>query len=66
MKKNSTSQSAFFNRRILIGFVCCLVGISVALAGFGQYRSANMVVTDCRYSVGITVTGSPDATPTHL
>src|SRR5438874_2535921 len=32
MKKKSASQSAFFNPRILIGFVLCSVGLLLALA----------------------------------
>jgi len=31
MKKKSTSQSAFFNLRILTASVFCLLGIAVAL-----------------------------------
>jgi hypothetical protein len=41
MKKNSTSQSAFFDRRILIGFLFCLTGVFVALVGFGQSQRDN-------------------------
>jgi hypothetical protein len=35
MKKNSASQSAFFNPRVLIGFIFCLAGVFLALLGFG-------------------------------
>src|ERR671923_21804 len=42
MKKHSTSQSAFFNRRILIGFMICLIGASVALFASGQNRTSKM------------------------
>jgi hypothetical protein len=38
MKKKSTSQSAFFNLRVLTASVFCLLGIAVAL--FAQTRSA--------------------------
>src|ERR1051326_6950113 len=39
MKRNSTSRSAFFNARLLIGFAVCVVGVlPAALAG--QSRSA--------------------------
>ena len=37
MKKKSTSKSAFFNPRFLIGFIFCLAGVFVALLGFGLY-----------------------------
>ena len=41
MKKKSTSKSAFFNLRILIASVLCLVGIAVALFAQGnRHRSA--------------------------
>ena len=35
MKKKSTSQSAFFNLRILLASVFCLAGVIIALLGFG-------------------------------
>jgi hypothetical protein len=38
MKKKSTSQSAFFNLRVLIAAVFCLGALAVAL--FGQTKSA--------------------------
>src|SRR5262252_476181 len=37
MKKKSTSQSAFFNLRVLIGLSVVLVGVSLALIGFGTF-----------------------------
>ena len=40
MKKKSTSKSAFFNLRILIASVLCLVGIFVAMLGMGAFSSA--------------------------
>src|SRR5437588_10304441 len=40
MKKKSTSQSAFFNLRVLIGSVLCLTGIFVAMLGMGTFSSA--------------------------
>jgi hypothetical protein len=40
MKKKSTSQSAFFNVRVLIAAVFCLAGIAVALLGMGAFSSA--------------------------
>ena len=40
MKKKSTSKSAFFNLRVLIAAVFCLVGVFVALFGMGAFSSA--------------------------
>jgi hypothetical protein len=37
MKKKSTSQSAFFNRRVLIGLFIVLAGVFLALLGFGTF-----------------------------
>src|SRR5262249_35666479 len=37
MKKNSTSQSAFFNPRVLIGLFMVLAGVFLVLAGFGVF-----------------------------
>jgi hypothetical protein len=39
MKKKSTSQSAFFNLRILIAAVCCLAGVAVALFSMGAFSN---------------------------
>ena len=39
MKKKSASQSAFLNPRVLIGFVIVLVGVFLALAGFGGFSA---------------------------
>ena len=39
MKKISTSQSGFFKRRIVIGFVLCLTGALLAAVGFGQNKN---------------------------
>ena len=39
MKKKSTSQSAFFNLRVLIAAVLCLIGVFVALVGSGAFSS---------------------------
>ena len=40
MKKKSTSQSAFFNLRVLIAALFCLAGVAVALFGTGAFSSA--------------------------
>ena len=39
MKKKPVSRSAFFNPRVLISFAFCLIGIVLALLGFGLYPS---------------------------
>jgi len=36
MKKQSASRSAFFNPRVLIGFVLCLIGLLVAAVGWSK------------------------------
>src|SRR2546428_7312853 len=41
MKKKLASKSAFFNSRVLIGFVFCLVGVFLALLGLGLYPGAS-------------------------
>lgn len=40
MKKKSTSQSAFFNLRVLIAALLCLASVAVALLGMGAFSSA--------------------------
>ena len=40
MKRKSTSHSAFFNLRVLIASVICLVGVAVALFAMGAFSSA--------------------------
>ena len=37
MKKKSTSQSAFFNPRVLIGLFIVLAGVFLALIGLGTF-----------------------------
>jgi hypothetical protein len=39
MKKRSASRSAFFNPRVLIGFVLCSAGVFLALLGFGAFSA---------------------------
>src|SRR6478672_4130227 len=39
MKKKSTSKSAFFNLRVLIGLCIALAGISLALLGLDAYAA---------------------------
>ena len=40
MKKKSTSKSAFFNLRVLLGLVLALAGVCIALLGFGAFSNA--------------------------
>src|ERR1700720_1155774 len=58
MKKNSTSQSAFLVPRILLGLLFLMIGISLAVVGFGQSGLNDT------HSNGVVVTDSPDVTPT--
>src|SRR3984893_5378528 len=37
MKKKAITQSAFFNPRVLIGFLLCLTSVLIALVGVGLY-----------------------------
>jgi CSLREA domain-containing protein len=62
MKKNSTSQSAFFNPRFLCGFVLCLTSVWIALAGVSQNGASHTYITGPE--VRLTVIQTPDATPT--
>src|SRR5437870_4632219 len=62
MKKNSSSKSAFFIRRFLIGVALCLFGVFLALVGFGQNRSNNAHSNG--QGAGLTTADSPDVTPT--
>ena len=39
MKKNSTSQSAFFNLRVLLGLCIALAGIGLALLGLDAFAA---------------------------
>ena len=41
MKKKSTSISAFFNSRVLIGLFVVLAGVFLALLGFGTFSNAS-------------------------
>ena len=42
MKKKSTSQSAFFNLRVLFGLFVALAGVSLALVAFGARHAPGM------------------------
>jgi hypothetical protein len=41
MKKKSTSKSAFLNLRVIIGLFIALVGVLLALLGFGTFSNAS-------------------------
>ncbi|MGH7984596.1 MAG: sialidase family protein [Candidatus Udaeobacter sp.] len=60
MKKKSTSQSAFFNLRVLIGLFIVLAGVFLALIGFGTFSglTANSVQAQQRPTI-IDVPGLP-------
>src|SRR5438874_13405369 len=40
MKNKSTSQSAFFNLRVLIASVLCLAGVAIAMLATGAFSTA--------------------------
>src|SRR5437762_1236216 len=42
MKKKSASESAFFNPRILLGFVLCSIAILLALVGLGLFSAGSL------------------------
>src|SRR6266516_4047448 len=52
MKKKSTSESAFFNLRVLIGMFVLLAGVFLALAGFGVFSAASTAQAQQNYSLG--------------
>src|ERR1700693_5736749 len=60
MKKKSASQSAFFNLRVLIAFVFCLVGVFLALAGLGTFSAitASSAQAQQKYKI-INIQGLP-------
>ena len=46
MKTKSTSQSAFFNLRVLIGLFVFLAGVFLALLGFGTFSSVSAQINE--------------------
>src|SRR3989442_2238336 len=52
MKNKSTSESAFFNLRVLIGMFVLLAGVFLALAGFGVFSAASTAQAQQNYSLG--------------
>ena len=48
MKKKSTSQSAFFNLRVLIGLFVVLAGVFLALLALGTFSNASASQTQLR------------------
>src|SRR5437899_6736037 len=45
MQKQSTSRSAFFNPRVLIGFVLCSIGVLLAVAALSKSVASSLGVT---------------------
>src|SRR5438552_18962462 len=60
MKKKSTSQSAFFNLRVLIAAVFCITGIALALLAMGAFSSAFAQAKGARNNQGVPGTQTPD------
>src|SRR6266513_473883 len=60
MKKKSTSQSAFFNLRVLIAAVFCITGIALALLAMGAFSSAFAQAKGARNNQAVPGTQTPD------
>jgi hypothetical protein len=60
MKKKSTSQSAFFNFRVLIAALFCVAGIAVALLSMGAFSSASAQTRGARTNQDAPGTQRPD------
>src|SRR5438094_5100800 len=60
MKKKSTSRSAFFNLRVLIGLCIVLVGVVLALLGSGVLSSATAQSVIQAMTKGKIITQSTD------
>ncbi len=60
MKKKSTSQSAFFNLRVLIAAVFCVTGIALALLAMGAFSSAFAQTKGARNNQAAPGTQTPD------
>jgi multisubunit Na+/H+ antiporter MnhC subunit len=54
MKKKSSSQSAFFNLRVLIGLFVFLAGIFLALAGLGTFSAVTASIAQAQQNYIIT------------
>jgi hypothetical protein len=51
LKKKSASQSAFLNQRILIGLFIVLIGVFLALAGFGAFSEPVASAAQARHKL---------------
>src|SRR6476661_2306809 len=60
MKKKSTSQSAFFNLRILIAAVFCLASVAVALFGMGAFSNVLAQANTAKANQDAPGTQTPD------
>src|ERR671935_1033568 len=59
MKKKSTSQSAFFNMRVLIGLFVALTGLSLALLATANPFRPNLAPSKQKYKVTTKSSGDP-------
>ena len=59
MKKKSTSQSAFFNLRVLIASILCLFGVFVALVGSGAFSNLIAQTKGTKQAGGTTQQDAP-------
>jgi len=63
MKKKSSSQSAFFNFRVLIASVFCLAGVFIALVGAGIYLGSSKAQAQSGPASTMPVTGNSPIGP---
>ena len=66
MKTNSTSRSAFFNARLLVGFALCSLGVLPALAGWSQFVTGTIATKAPAEAPGLWETTGSLATPRFL
>src|SRR6266566_10116156 len=57
MKKKSASQSAFLNRRVLIGLFIVLAGVFLALGGLGAFSTLAATIAQAQRKI---ITNSKD------
>src|ERR1044072_1179223 len=52
MKKNPAAQSAFFNPRIILSFVLCMIGVFLTFLGYGASSNTVAPATTSAPDVG--------------
>src|SRR5713226_8756981 len=56
--EKKTSQSAFFNPRVLLGFVLCSLGVLLALLGFSLNSSTSALAAAPNQGYGQSIVGT--------